>query len=129
KGLTPRLLLAQNREIDRLNAKFKGIRLLKSIEVDILEDGKLDLPDEVLAEQDLTICSIHFKFDLSQKKQTERILRAMDNPHFKILGHPTGRLIHSRKGYEVNLERVMKAAKERGCFLEINAQPERMDLT
>jgi DNA polymerase (family 10) len=77
---------------------------------------------------DLTVCSVHYKFSLTREQQTERILRAMDNPYFNILAHPTGRLINEREPYEVDLERILAAAKERGCVLEINAQPRRLDL-
>ncbi|MBN1226811.1 MAG: DNA polymerase/3'-5' exonuclease PolX [Deltaproteobacteria bacterium] len=128
-GLNAERLLQQIEEIDRLNRKLQGAALLKGIELDILEDGTLDLPDDVLKHLDLTVCSIHYKFNLSREKQTERILRAMDNPYFTILGHPTGRLINERRPYEVDLERIIKAAKERGCFIEINAHPDRLDLT
>ncbi|MDR3608335.1 MAG: DNA polymerase/3'-5' exonuclease PolX [Oligoflexia bacterium] len=129
RGLDTRRLSSQLREIDRLNEKFSDFRILKSIEVDILEDGSLDLPDSILSQLDLTVCSVHSHFDLSARKQIERILRAMDNPYFNILGHPTGRLIGQRPAMEFDLEEVMKGAKERGCALEINAQPERMDLS
>ena len=105
-----------------------GIALLKGIEVDILADGSLDLPDTSLARLDLVIASVHSKFDLSRDAQTERIIRAMDNPHVSILGHPTGRLIGVREPYEVDMERVIAAAHERGCHLEINAEPDRLDL-
>lgn len=129
KGLDKRRLLQQVKEIDRLNEKLDGVRLLKSIELDILPDGGLDLPDEVLDALDLTVCSVHSKFDLSARQQTDRIIRAMDNPHFNILAHPSGRLINERPAVEVDLERLMQAAKERGCILEVNGQPQRMDLT
>lgn len=122
-------LTEQIKKIDRLNEKLKGILLLKSAEVDILEDGSLDLPDDLLKELDLTVCSVHYKFNLSSKKQTERIIRAMDNPYFNILAHPTGRLIQEREPYEVDMERLMEATRERGCFLELNAYPDRMDLS
>jgi DNA polymerase (family 10) len=128
QGLTTQRLKEQIKKIDRLNGKLKGIFLLRAIEVDILEDGSLDLPDKVLAELDLTVCSIHSKFDLPEKKQTERIIRAMDHSRFNILGHPTGRLIGKRFPYKMSLEQVMSAAKDRGCFLEVNSQPDRMDL-
>jgi DNA polymerase (family 10) len=85
--------------------------------------GSLDLPDDILAKLDVRICSIHSYFGLSRKKQTERIIRAMDNPNFNIMAHPTGRRIGERKAYEVDMEHIMEAAMERGCFLEINAQP------
>jgi DNA polymerase (family 10) len=127
-GLNQKDLLKQIKLIEKLNAKLKGIVILKSIEVDILQDGSLDLPNSILKELDLTICSVHSKFDLSSKMQTERILRAMDNPYFNILAHPTGRLINRREAYSIDLEKVMLGAKERGCILELNAQPERMDL-
>lgn len=127
-GLNQQDLLKQIKYIDKLNAKLKDFVILKSIEVDILEDGSLDLPQSILKELDFTVCSVHSKFNLPQKKQTERILRAMDNPYFTILGHPTGRLIEKRVPYPLNIERIMQAAKDRGCILELNAQPERMDL-
>ena len=104
------------------------ILVLKSIEVDILEDGSLDLPDNILRELDLTVCSVHYKFNLPLEKQTERIIRAMNNPYFDILAHPTGRLINERRPYELDMERVMRAARERGCFMELNAHPLRLDL-
>lgn len=128
-GLDRKRLLAQIKAIDKLNEQLKGFTVLKAIEVDILEDGSLDLPDDVLKELDLTVCSVHSKFNLSEKKQTERIVRAMDNPHFKILGHPTGRLLNRRSPYALNLSRLLQAAKERGCFVELNAQPERLDFS
>jgi len=128
QGLDAEALAQQADEIDRLNEKLEGIVLLKSIEVDILEDGSLDLPNDSLKRLDLTICSVHSKFDLSRQEQTERIIRAMDNPYFTILAHPTGRRIGERAPYDVDMERVMEAALERGCFLEINAHPDRLDL-
>ena len=129
RGLNRKRLLAQIRTIDKLNEKLDGIVILKSIELDILEDGSLDLPDNVLKLLDFTVCAVHYKFNLSLKKQTERILRAMDNPYFNILAHPTGRLINAREPYPIDLEKIMRAAKARGCFLELNAHPDRLDLT
>ena len=128
RGLDPQRLLRQCDEIDRLNEELKGITLLKGIEVDVLEDGSLDLPDEVLARLDLVVGAVHSKFDLSRAKQTERILRAMEHPHFTILAHPTGRLIEQRAPYDVDMLRIIREAKQRGCFLELNAHPERLDL-
>ena len=128
RGLTPERLRDQIAAIDALNEELEGITLLKGCEVDILEDGSLDLPDDVLAELDLTVCSVHYNLDLSREKQTERIIRAMDNPEFNILGHPTGRLLNERNPYEVDMERLVEAAGERGCILEVNAQPHRLDL-
>lgn len=127
-GLDRKRLLEQVRAVDRLNARLDGITVLKSVEVDILEDGRLDLPDVVLKELDFTVCAIHYGFGYSRARQTERILRAMDNPHFSILAHPTGRLINAREAYDIDLERVLEAARERGCVMELNAQPDRLDL-
>lgn len=127
-GLDAKRLRQQMAAIDQLNDELDGIRVLKGIEVDILEDGKLDLPDDVLKELDITVCSIHSRFELSKKKQTERVLRAMDNPNFNILGHPTGRLINEREAYQIDLEAIIEAAADRGCCLELNAQPSRLDL-
>lgn len=128
-GLDAKRFAKHLEDIERVNERLDGITVLKSAEVDILEDGALDLPDEILKKLDLTVCAIHFKFNLSRAKQTERVIRAMDSPHFTILAHPTGRLLNEREPYEVDLERVMHAARERGCFLEVNAQPVRLDLS
>jgi len=127
-GLDPAQLARQCDEIDRLNAELDGITLLKGIEVDILEDGSLDLPDAALARLDLVVGAVHSRFDLSRAKQTGRILRAMDHPHFTLLAHPSGRLIERRDPYDVDMLRIIRHARERGCFLELNAQPERLDL-
>lgn len=128
-GLDTARLRKQMASIDRLNARLRGFRVLKAIEVDILADGRLDLDDAVLADLDLAVASVHSRFDLDAERQTERILRAMDNPHVSIIGHPTGRLIGEREPYALDIERLLRAAAERRCCLEINAQPERMDLT
>ncbi len=128
KGLDEDRLLAAIDAIDAVNDRLKGLTLLRGIEVDILEDGTLDLPDRVLARLDIRVCSVHSAFRLSREKQTERILRAMDNPLFNILAHPSGRLIGQREPYDVDMDRILEGAQERGCVLEINAQPERLDL-
>ncbi|MBN1238173.1 MAG: DNA polymerase/3'-5' exonuclease PolX [Gammaproteobacteria bacterium] len=128
-GLDEKRLLAQIRRIDALNEKLDGLVVLKSSEVDILEDGSLDLPDSVLKELDFTVCSVHYGLELPSRRQTERILRAMDNRYFTILGHPSGRRIGERDPYAVDLEKIMIAAKERGCVLEVSAHPDRLDLT
>ena len=127
-GLDADRLAAQVEEIEALNAELSGITLLKSIEVDILESGELDLPDDILGRLDLCVCAVHSHFELSRDKQTERILRAMDNPNFGILAHPTGRLISTRAGCALDMERVIRHAGETGAVLEINAQPDRLDL-
>ncbi|MGM0490998.1 MAG: DNA polymerase/3'-5' exonuclease PolX, partial [Planctomycetota bacterium] len=128
-GLDETRLRRQMTEIDKLNERFDGFRLLKGIEVDILEDGSLDLDDTVLSELDLVVCSIHSKFDLSPEKQTERVIRAMDNPYFNILAHPSGRMLGQRAPHGLDIGKAMEAALERGCFLELNSQPDRLDLT
>jgi DNA polymerase (family 10) len=128
RGLDPIRLARQIDEIDRLNEELEGITLLKGIEVDILEDGNLDLPDTVLERLDLVVGAVHSHFDLPRSKQTERILRAMDHRHFTLLAHPSGRLLGRRPPYEVDMLRVIRKARERGCYLELNAQPERLDL-
>jgi DNA polymerase (family 10) len=128
KGLNEKRLRQQMEEIDRLQEKMSKIRTLKSIELDILKDGSLDLPDAVLKELDLVICAVHSQFNLSPEKQTERIIKAMDNPYVNIFCHPSGRLINQRKPYEVNMKQVLEAAKQRGCYLELNAHPDRLDL-
>ncbi|GLQ79595.1 DNA polymerase/3'-5' exonuclease PolX [Mesorhizobium huakuii] len=127
-GLDAKRLGSQLDEIDRMNDQFGDFRLLKSCEVDILADGKLDLPDGILKRLDFTVCAVHFRFELNIEEQTQRILRAMDNRYFNILAHPTGRLLGERPGYAVDLDRVIEAAKEHGCFLEVNAHPTRLDL-
>ena len=127
-GLDEKRLNKQIEEIDRLNERLKGITILKGTEVDILEDGQLDLPDRVLARLDLVIGAVHSKFQLSRRKQTDRILRAMDSKYFTILAHPSCRLLGQRDAIDINVPRIIKAARQRGCYLELNSQPERMDL-
>lgn len=127
-GLSVEGLLRELDRLDQVAGLFPGITILKSAEVDILEDGSLDYPDHILKMLDFTVCSVHSRMHLPEAKQTERVIRAMDNPYFTIFAHPTGRLVNKRPPYEINLGRVMEAARERGCFLEINAHPERLDL-
>ncbi|MFW5820740.1 MAG: DNA polymerase/3'-5' exonuclease PolX [Bacteroidota bacterium] len=127
-GLDAGRLREQLEKIDKLNEDYKGFKILKSIEVDILDDGKLDLSDEVLKELDIVICSIHYNLNLSGEKQTKRILKAMDNEYFNILAHPTGRRLGERGEMEFDLVKIMREAKKRNCFLEINAHPDRLDL-
>jgi DNA polymerase (family 10) len=127
-GLDPARVSQQIRELDKLNAKFKGFTILKGIEVDILKDGSLDLPDSTLAKLDVVVASVHSFFDLPREGQTERVIRAMQNPHVHIIGHPTGRLIGEREPFEIDMDRVLSAAADLKCYLEINSQPERLDL-
>jgi DNA polymerase (family 10) len=114
--------------IARLNESLDDFTVLKGMEVDILKDGALDLPDDILAQLDLRICSVHYHQNLPGGRQTERILKAMQNPYCNIIGHPTGRLIGERPPYDVDMPQIMKAARDMGCFLELNAHPDRLDL-
>ena len=126
RGLEIERLIKKNQEIDRINQTLTDFKLLKGTEVDILPDGSLDYPDEILAQLDYVCASIHqWKKD---EDATERILRAMENPYVHAIGHPTGRLITSREGYRVNMEAVLKKGAETHTFLEINSYYERLDL-
>jgi DNA polymerase (family 10) len=127
-GLDEERLARQIREIDKLNEGFKGFRLLKGSEVDILEDGSLDLSDAILKELDLVVVSVHSKFNLPREQQTERVLRALDHPYTTILAHPTGRLILEREPFDIDIPRVIEHARQRGCYLELNSNPMRLDL-
>ena len=124
RGVSVEDLWQQIRFIDKLNGRLRGFRILKSSEVDILADGTLDYPDELLKELDYTVCSIHSRFGLGREAQTERLLRAMDSRYFNILGHATGRLLLKRPGYEIDMDRVIKRARQNGCFFEINSSPD-----
>jgi DNA polymerase (family 10) len=127
-GLDPGRLSRQIREVDRLNERLRGFTVLKGIEVDILKDGRLDLPDTILSKLDIVVASVHSHFDLPREAQTDRVIRAMQNLRVSILGHPTGRLIGQRDPYEIDIDRVISAAADLGCVLEINAEPDRLDL-
>lgn len=127
-GRDPARLARQQEEIDRLNAGFTDFTVLTGAEVDILPDGRLDLPEPILARLDLVVGAVNSAFDLTAGAQTERLIRALDNPHLSILAHPTGRRIGTRAGDALDFERLLTAARARGCPLEINAAPERMDL-
>jgi len=128
-GLDEARLSRQIDEIERLNETLEGITTLKGVEVDILEDGSLDLPDSILRRLDLVLGAAHTAFGLSRERQTDRILRAMDNPCFTILAHPTGRLIGRREPLALDMERLVGGACERRVILEVNGQPDRLDLS
>ena len=127
-GLDSRRLRKQWKEIDAFNATKPGIQVLKGVECDILEKEGLDIDDETLSEADWVICSVHYGQNQSRQQITERILQAIENPHVAAIAHPTGRLINRRKPYEVDLETIYKAAASNGKLLELNANPERLDL-
>src|SRR2546421_9945962 len=128
-GVEGERLRLQHEEIDHLNKEVAGdLRILKGTECDILKDGILDYADEVLAELDFVVASIHSNFNLSQEEQTRRMLRAISNPYVDIIGHPTGRLLLERAGYALDMEAVIDAAVEHGVCIEINAHPSRLDM-
>ena len=127
-GLQPDDLVRQADEIDRVNERVEGFRVLKGIEADILQDGQIDYDERVLERLDFVIASVHSRFNMGEKEMTARILAAMDNPYLTIIGHPTGRLLLSRDPYPVNMEAVIDKAAATGIALEINADPHRLDL-
>jgi DNA polymerase (family 10) len=128
-GLTEENLRRQQEEIDRLNEEYTGrLHILKGTECDILKDGTLDYADEVLANLDFVVASIHSNFNLSPEEQTQRMLRAIANPNVDIIGHPTGRILLGRVGYTLDMEAVIDAAVEHGVCIEINAHPSRLDM-
>lgn len=128
RGLTIEKLERQMEEIDRINEEIEGITLLKGSEVDIKNDGSLDFPDNLLEKLDIVIISIHSGFKQDQDRLTGRVLDAMNNPSVSIFAHPTGRLIGERDGYNINIEKVIRKAKEKNIALEINAYYTRLDL-
>ncbi len=127
-GLNAERLLAQVEEINRLNATFDGFRLFAGSEVDILKDGTLDFPDDVLARLDYTVASVHNVFNLPEDEMTARIIRAMENPHVTMLGHLTGRLLLKRDGYPVNHQKIIDCAAETRTIIELNCNPRRLDM-
>jgi DNA polymerase (family 10) len=127
-GLSPARVRRQWKEINELNKQWKDFRLLKGTECDILPDGSLDFDDELLAEFDYVVASVHTNFGMGQAEMTQRILKAIRNPYVTILGHATGRLLLKREGYKVDVDAVINEAAENGTIIEINAQPLRLDL-
>jgi len=127
-GLGADDLLRQCDEIDAVNAHLEGIRVLKGVEADILQDGTLDYGDEVLARLDFVIGSIHSRFTMTREEMTARVLAAMDSPYLTILGHPTGRLLLQREAYALDMDAVIAKAAQTGVALEINADPHRLDI-
>jgi DNA polymerase (family 10) len=127
-GLDPVRLREQWREIESVGAQLQGIRLLRGIEVDILDDGTLDLPDDVLSELDWVVASVHYKLGQSSREMTQRMIAAIRNPYVDVIGHPSGRLLTGREPSEFDLDEVLHVAREEGCALELNSQAERLDL-
>jgi putative hydrolase len=128
-GLGPERLAAQRRQVDAAGRELSGITVLQGCEVDILEDGSLDLPDEALAGLDLVIASPHLKLGMEPAAMTERMLRAVEHPHVDVIGHPTGRRPGARAGARYDFDRVFATAAARGVALEIDCDPARMDLS
>lgn len=127
-GLDADRLLAQREEIERVNAELDGFTVLAGCEVDVLADGSLDFPDDVLAGLDVVVASVHSRLGLPREEQTARYLRALENPWLDILGHPLGRVLNRRSGADLEMERVLDAAAEHGVALEVNVDPHRLDL-
>lgn len=128
RGLSEERIREQHREIEALNERMAPFRIFKSIECDILNDGSMDYPDEILASFDLVIASVHSNLKMPEEKAMMRLIKAVNNPYVRILGHPTGRLLLSRRGYPVNHEQLIDACANTGVVLEINAHPRRLDL-
>lgn len=127
-GLDEKQILKQMAEIDRVNKKIKGIKVLKGIEVDIKSDGSLFIKDEVLSKLDFVLGAVHFGFKMDRDKMTQRIIKAIENPNVDVIAHPTGRVINKRPGYKIDFEKILKKAKENKTALEINAHASRLDL-
>jgi len=127
-GLDPRRLRAQWKEVEAWNRRHRGFTILKSVEVDILESGKLDLPEDVLAEADYVVASLHYGFRQSEAQITRRLVGAVEHPYVDAIGHPTGRLLGKREPYALDFDALARAAADAGCLLEVNGHPERMDL-
>lgn len=143
-GLTPERFELQWAEIEALNAQFKQdadewkksgqkrgappFTILKGVECDIKPDGSMDLPDNILKQFDIVVASVHSRFNMTIKEQTARVLKAFENPYITILGHPSGRLINQREPYEIDMEKIIDTAIKRGIILEIDGQPDRLDL-
>jgi DNA polymerase (family 10) len=128
-GLDPARLARQIHETDRLDDRLKNFTILRGIEVDILKDGSLDLPDSSLEKLDIVVAAVHSNFDLLRQAQTDRVVRALENRHVSVLAHPIGRLIGEREPYAIDMDAVIVAARKVGCSLEINAEPDRLDLS
>lgn len=128
-GLDPERLHEQRREIDRIRKKLSGISLLQGIEVDILDDGELDLPTDALAELDWVVASVHYKLEQNPAEMTRRLIKAIRNPNVDVVGHPSGRLLGHREPSKFDFSEILRVAREEGCALEIDSQPDRLDLT
>ncbi|HDL75115.1 MAG TPA: PHP domain-containing protein, partial [bacterium] len=131
-GLDEKKLVQQRKEIDKLNSKFKSkklkFRILQGCEANILADGSIDIKDKALVKLDFVIAGIHSQFRMEKSRMTERIIKAIKNPNVDIISHPTGRLIKRRDAYQIDLDKILRVAKQTGTILEIDSYPERLDL-
>ena len=127
-GLSPARLKEKNKAVRTADEKYGEIRLLCGSEVDVLKDGSLDYEDDLLAELDFVVASVHTSFQLKEKEMTERIVRAMNNPYVRTVGHPTGRILNRREPYEVDVSRLILEARTTNTALELNSYPDRLDL-
>jgi len=127
-ALDEKQLLKQIKEIDRVNARLSGIKVIKGVEVDIKVDGSLAIKDQVLAKLDFVIGAVHSSFKMNKQDMTERIVRAIENPNVDMIAHPTGRILQRREEYQLDFEKIFKAAKKNKTALEINANASRLDL-
>jgi DNA polymerase (family 10) len=128
KGLSIERVLQQHEEIDHINKKLNDFHIFKGIESDILNDGSLDYPDEILQRFDFIVASVHSNLKMPEDKATARLIKAIENPYTTILGHPTGRLLLSRKGYDIDYKKVIDACAANKVIIEINSNPVRLDL-
>jgi DNA polymerase (family 10) len=127
-GLTVDDIKKQREEIEKATSKIRGITILTGCEVDILPDGSLDLPDDLLNQLDIVVAAVHAKMDMTESDMTKRVLKALAHPAVNIMAHPTGRLINQREPFAINLDEIFHAAKEYNVAIELNAQPDRLDL-
>ena len=127
-GLSIERILLQHQEIEQINKKLYPFKIFKSIESDILNNGELDYPDEILQQLDMVIASIHSNLKMTEEKAMNRLITAIENPFTNILGHPTGRLLLSRNGYPINYDKIFDACAANNVAIEINANPRRLDL-
>ena len=127
-GLDEERVLAQHRAIEQLNAGYTDFRVLKGIESDILSDGSLDYPEEILKQFDFIVASVHSNLKMTEEKATHRLIKAIENPYTSILGHPTGRLLLGRAGYPIDHKKVIDACAANKVHMELNAHPYRLDI-
>ncbi len=129
-GLDEKQLAQQRKEIDKLNFQFSifNFQILQGAETNILNNGSIDIEDKALEKLDYAIAGVHSSFKMPKKKMTDRIIKAMKNPHIKIISHPTGRLLKKRDEYQIDFNKILRAARETNTILEVNSFPERLDL-